>query len=290
MNKPRLKIDNVEHLEYKGKKFRFPQLLLSLISIAKRRAELNLDNVWLITGAVGSGKSTLAKGIAGVYEMMFNRDLSIDNFTWSSEGLISFTDKRENETKVIVQDEGIVGMTGRDSITKSGHQLKITLVTKRRMKIFYIILIDELQEYNQKIINRATLLIDTRFVMSNGDPQRGYFKIYSQKELKEVYMLLKDKKIKSIQQYCGKHKPFFRFSNYENIFLDEEEYENKKIEETKQDEMKNGKVIWDTTKIQAYGLWFKGGFKQVDIAEKLNKSPSTINDWIRDFKKFAFEI
>jgi hypothetical protein len=207
---------------------------MSLLSLAMRRIDLKLDNFWLISGAVGSGKSTLAKGIAGTYQLLMNRELTLDNFTWHSEGVVGFTDKKENETQVIIQDEGIVGMTGRDSMTKSGHQLKVCLVTKRRMKIFYIILIDEIHEYNQKVINRATLLLDTRFLMKNGDPRRGQFKIYNQKEIKEVYWLLKEKKIKSIQEYKPLTKPFYKFWNYEGVFVNEDDYEQKKIEETNQ--------------------------------------------------------
>lgn len=227
--------DKVEYM-YKGKKVKMSPIIISLLSLAKRRVELKLDNFWLITGAVGSGKSTFAKGIAGTYEYLFGRELTLDNFTWKSEGVVEFTDNKENQTRVVVQDEGIVGMTGRDGITKSGHQLKICLVTKRRMNIFYIILIDELQEYSLKVINRASLLIDTRMIMKNGDPQRGWFKLYNPKEIKELYFLLKERRIKSIQEYNGKTKPFYKFWNYENIFIDEEEYENKKIEETNQQE------------------------------------------------------
>ena len=277
--------DNVT-LKYKDKEFKFPMVLLSLLSLAKRRVDLKLDNVWLVSGAVGSGKSTIAKGIAGVYQMLFDRELDLENFTWRSEGVIEFTDNTKNETQVIVQDEGIVGMTGRDSLTRAGHQLKVTLVTKRRMRIFYIILIDELQEYNQKIINRATLLIDTRFIMNKGDPTRGYFKIYSQKELKECYWLLKEKKIKSIGDYNGAIKPFFRFYNYEDVFINEEEYEQKKIEETNQSNEDN-KVTWSKEKMKAFYLWGATSKKMMDIADIVGVHRNTVSTWVRDFKKYA---
>lgn len=279
-----MRFTNEDHvvIDYKGKKFKFPMILVSLLSIAKRRVDLKLDNIWLISGMVGVGKSTLAKGIAGVYQILFGRELSLDNFTWSSKGFIDFTDYPENETNVIVQDEGIVGMTGRDTITKTGQQLKITLVTKRRMRIFYIILIDEIQEYSQKVINRSTLLLDARFIMKNGDPTRGFFKIYNSDEIKEVYWLLKEKKINSIQQYNAGIKPFYKFWDYENVFFDEKEYEAKKIEETKQNS-DDTNISWKIEKTKAFGMWCRG-IKQVDIAQELGLDQSTISKYVRDFK------
>jgi len=274
-------------IKFKDKTFKFPMILLSLLSIMKRRVTLKLDNVLLITGKVGSGKSTLAKGIAGVYEMLFNRELNIDNFTWNSQGIIDFTNVQENKTKVIVQDEGIQGMTGRDGITKTGHQLKITLVTKRRMNIFYIILIDELHEYNQKVINRATLLMDTRFIMRKGDPVRGFFKIYNQHEIKQVYSLLKDKKIRSIEEYKGHSKPFYTFSNYEDIFFSEEDYENEKIKQTQQN-IDDGKISWTNEKMKAFYLWASTKKSYIDIGIIVGVHENTIGNWVRkEFKNFA---
>lgn len=271
--------------EYKGKDVKFPMILFSALSLAKRRVDLKLDNFWLISGAVGSGKSTIAQGIAGIYQILFNRELSMNNFTWRADGIVEFTDQPENETQVIIQDEGIIGMTGRDGLTKSGQQLKICLVTKRRMRIFYLILIDEIQEYSQKVINRATLLLDTRFIMNKGEPTRGFFKIYNKKEIKEIYWLLKEKKIRGIEEYKARAKPFYTFYNYEDIFVSEKDYEDKKIEETNQsDESTN--INWSSKKVKAFYLWASTNKKLVDIADIVGVSRTTMTPWKRDFLKY----
>lgn len=231
----RVIIDQQENILYKNQIIKVPQIILAILGIMKRKHTQKWDDIILITGEVGSAKSTMAQLIGGVWQHLHNDELTLDNFTWSSSGVVNFIDAKGTDNKVIIYDEAITGGTGRASLTRDGNLLKIGLVVGRRKRILYIFILDEILEFSRKIISRATLLIDMRTLMNKGEPKRGYFKLYNQKELREIYWLLKEQKIKYISEYSGKKKPFYIFRDCTNKFVNEEEYENKKIEETKQE-------------------------------------------------------
>ena len=279
-------IDKQTNITYKGKEFQFPMILLSILGILKRKSEQKWDNLILITGAVGTAKSTMAQGLAGVYEMLYGRELSLDNFTWSGQGVVDFIDREDNITEAIIYDEAVKGGTGRDVITKEGNLLKIGLVVGRRKRHLYFMLVDEIHEYSKKIISRASLLIDMRTMVVRGEDKRGYFKLYNTRELKDIYWLLKLQKIRSISEYSATGKPFYKFRNFEGIFIDEKEYEDKKIELTKS-EISTSSIKWTEDKLKAFHLWSKTTKKLVDIADIVGINRSTMTPWGRDFKKYG---
>jgi translation elongation factor P/translation initiation factor 5A len=83
-----------------------------------------------------------------------------------------------------------------------------------------------------------------------------------------------------------KKKPFFQFKDPTNKFIDEKDYENKKIEETRQEET-NDKVNWSKEKIKAFYLWSSTKKKLYEIAEVVKVNPNTMTPWVRDFKKYT---
>lgn len=271
-------------IKYKDKIAKVSPLLFSSLSLLKRGVSQNWDGLIIITGAVGTGKSTLATTIAGIWELLFKRELNIDNFTWRAEGIIEFTDRDDNETQCIVFDEAIQGGTGKDSLTKVGNALKVTLVTKRRKKHLYILLVDEVQELSKKIISRASFLIDCRTILRNGEKERGYFKIYDKNELTSIYWLLKKYLIQNISEYKGKSKPFYKFWDNKDVFVSDEEYENKKIEETNQqlDNDDGLKLSKNDKEIVSYLL--NTNLKGVDIASRLGCDPSRVSKVKSKFK------
>lgn len=274
-------------IKYKDKNAKVSPLLFSSLSLLKRGVSQNWDGLIIITGAVGTGKSTLATTIAGIWELLFKRELNIDNFTWRAEGIIEFTDRDDNETQCIVFDEAIQGGTGKDSLTKIGNALKVTLVTKRRKKHLYILLVDEVQELSKKIISRASFLIDCRTILRNGEKERGYFKIYDKNELTSIYWLLKKYLIQNISDYRGKSKPFYKFWDNKDIFVSDEEYENKKIEETNQQIETAGKINFTKQQMEAFYLWASTSKTQAAIGDIIGVSVTTIGRWVKDFKKYS---
>jgi len=281
----RVIINSQAELEYKGKKIKFPHVLVSIIGILKAKNDRKWDSLVLVTGKVGSAKSTMAQGLAGVWQLLHNKELTIENFTWSAQGVVDFIDAEGNEGDPIIFDEAIKGGTGRDVMSKEGNMLKVGLVVGRRKRHFYIMIVDELAEFNKKIISRANLLIDMRTLMCKGIETRGYFKIYNTKELQQIYWLLKEKKINYISQYSAFSKPLFQFRNLEGVFINEKEYEDKKIEETRQ-QIGTGNISWSDKKLKAFFLWASTKKKQVDIAEIIGVSANSMTTWVRDFKKY----
>lgn len=270
-------------IEYKGKVAKVTPMLFSCLSLLQRGVTQNWDGLIIVTGAVGSGKSTLATTIAGIWEMLFKREIGLDNFTWRSEGIVEFTDRTDNETQVIVFDEAIQGGTGKDSLTKAGNALKVTLVTKRRKKHLYILLVDEVQELSKKIISRASFLIDCRTILRNGEKERGYFKIYNKEELTNIYWLLKKYLIQNIGEYKGKSKPFYKFFDNKDIFVSDEEYEDKKIEETNQ-QMDENKLSIGNKEKEILGYLLYTSLKNTDIARRVQCDASYVSKVKGKFK------
>lgn len=227
-------IDKQEIIKYKEQEIKVPIIILSILGIMFNRHKSKWDDVILITGEVGTAKSTMAKLLGGLWQILNKKELTLYNFTWSAKGISDFVDNKGNDNEVIIYDEAITGGTGRASLTREGNKLKISLVVGRRKRHLYIMIVDEIQEFSKKIISRSSLLIDMRTLMVKGEKKRGYFKLYNEKELKELYWLLKEQRIKYISEYNATLKPFYVFKDCTNKFINEEEYENAKIEQTKQ--------------------------------------------------------
>lgn len=277
----RVIIDKNEIIEYGEKKVRVPLIIGSILGIMYERQKDKWDNEILITGEVGSAKSTMAKLIAGLWHVMINKELTIDNFAWSAKKVVECIDKEGNDTEGVIFDESIKGGTGRASLTKEGNLLKIGLVVGRRKRHLYIMIVDELKEFSEKIISRSSLLIDMRTLLVKGKETRGYFKIYGKDELREIYSLLKDKRIRYISEYSATSKPFYKFTDISNVFINEEEYEQEKIEQTRQqEEEKQDKK--DIAVKNAIKYLSKTGLTQAKIANILGYSRGHIGDLIRD--------
>lgn len=274
-------IDKQYKLDVFGKQIKFPKILMRHIYESYVDYKDTFDNPYLITGEVGTGKSSMATIIGGVWQVLMNEELSIKNFTWTTEGVISFTDQKGNDGHIIIWDEAIQGGTGRDSISKIGHKLKITLVTKRRKKHFYIFIVDDLKEFNEKIIKRAKLLIDMRVIKEGFRKRRGYFKIFTTDELQELYYLLKTRAIKNIKHFRGRDNNLYRYRFKENVLINDEEYEAKKIEETNQQE--NQAKTWNKQQVKAIVMHYEGATYQT-IAKELGVHKDTVGSWIREMK------
>jgi len=272
-------VDEYVKIKYKDKEIEVPTVILLIVEKFKKKIKRKLDGVVIITGEVGSGKSTMAQLIAGLHEYNMDRELSIKNFTWTSQGLVDFTDREDNETESIVFDEAISGGTGRDSITKIGNALKITLVTKRRKRHLYLFLVDEVQELSKKIISRCDYMINVKFKDRNYN--RGHFELFKRKELLELYYAFKNQKIRYLEQWERKSHIIYNFKDYTNVFINEKEYEDKKIQETKMEleKVPEGKIAIERKWLDALELKRKG-LSQVKIGNKLGVSKTTIQDWL----------
>jgi len=277
----RVIIDKQETIEYKGKKVKVPMIIMAILGIMQKKHKQKWDDVILITGEVGTAKSTMAQLIGGVWQMLNNKELNIEHFTWSAQGIVNAIDAEGNDNEVIIYDEAITGGTGRASLTKEGNLLKVGLVVGRRKRMVYIMILDELMEFSKKIISRASLLIDMRTLMVRGEATRGYFKVYQPKDLKEIYWLLKEQRIKYISHYNPYFNPFYKFRDCTDIFINEDEYEFEKIQQTRQQE-ESKKDKRDIALINSIKYLRKQGLKLPDIGKIIGYSADQVSRLSRD--------
>jgi len=252
------------------------------LELANMQRRKNKDHsIGLIVGGVGSGKTTLAKGMAGVNGMLADSKFSLNNMVWTTHSFRELYHKENMKNQPILWDESIDGI-GKLNNSNKGEQVKKTVVTGRFQLHTTYLLVDELIEFHPKLVRMCHFLIR---VMRFGT-KRGYFEVYTDKrKIKYIYDGFKyygknwsSPEIRQILPDCrGK------FPDYSDIFYDEEEYNKKKLEETRDDFSEE--IIWKPVKIAAYGLWMQGKLTQERIAHQLGVPYSTVRGWVVDFKK-----
>jgi len=253
--------------------FKFHPVLYSLIKGGKALMDDKRHFFGIVTGNVGDGKSTLVAQIVALWEKENGRNLSFDNVVWTTEKFVEKTDRDDNKTHAIWWDEAIQGATGKKvALTKEGDMLKISLVTKRFKQHFYVLVVDEIEEYSWKLIKMANFWIHVHTKYN----ERGYFKCWvDKKKIKTIYQAFKYYKwdwsrITITPDLIG------RFKDYLPKLFDEVEYDKKKLEETqvlekKDKDDKKNLQFERVTKMKAKG------FKQREIADIENISQQTVS-------------
>lgn len=256
-----------------------PYLFGLILGIAKRR-EHNWHGLILITGEVGDGKSTLGDGICGLDSYFFKKSYNIDNIVFSTTKFEELTDKTDNFYEPIKYDEAIEGATAQDMARSSkGLSFKKKIIQKRKKKHLYVMCVDELEEYAWKLVKMADVWIHVKSFGLN----RGYFDIYAKKsKIKTKYLAMKNK-----QYYLANKiypdKSNCRFMNYENIFVDDNLYQQKKDEETKSVDTKK-KESKNEQRNEAIIRALNTNMTQIKVAEIFGVSQSLIRDIKRKYK------
>jgi len=246
------------------------------------KKEHKWHNMILVTGNVGDGKSTLVEGMTAVLEALEGRKISFDNVCWRTEKLIELTDRDDNFNQTIWWDESIQGASGKSmALTSVGDQLKKALVTKRFKRHTYIFVIDEIEEYSKKLIKMCDCWIH---VYSKG-LTRGKFKAYTDKrKILRLYDLFKIQKATWATKEVGKIKANWGgyFHDYCGIFLDEKEYNKRKLEETKQAEVQDKK---SDRELKSLAGMLSKDISQKEIANMWGVEPSYISQLKSKLKK-----
>lgn len=258
--------------------FKYHPVLYSIIKGGQALMRDKRHFFGIVTGNVGDGKSTLVAQLVALWEKENGRHISFDNIVWTTEKFIEKTDREDNKTYAIWWDEAIQGATGKKvALTKEGDMLKISLVTKRFKQHFYVLVVDEIEEYSWKLIKMCNFWIHVHTKYN----ERGYFKCWVDKnKIKTIYQAFKYYKwdwsrINITPDLIG------RFKDYLPKLFDEVEYDKKKLEETQVLEKENqGKKIITNEQIEALKLSAQG-LPNTKIAAKLNRDRKTIGEWLR---------
>jgi len=251
--------------------------LVGVVEAAQIRLKENWDAFIIVTGSVGDGKSNLVAGITALFEHLNGRKMDYDNVVWTSKAFVEKTDRDDNFGKAIWWDEAIQGSSGKKmALTSEGDDLKMALVTKRFKKHFYILIVDEIEEYAWKLIKKASAWIHVKTI----GLQRGYFDIYTKSsKIKTIYRAFKEYKwdwsrINLSSDLRGK------FNKYMDVFFDQKEYDSKKLEATQIAEKEKEQKKTQMTDAQRFKLIInlkKAGFSIVKMSPILGLSPSAID-------------
>lgn len=276
--KTRVKLNLFKH-NGKSKEYVIDGGLFGVLISCLERVLNKWDSVIIITGNVGDGKSTLAQLITAIWEWFFDRKQEISQIVFRTENFMELIEREDNKTQCLLWDESISGISGRDSITKQGQALKKAFITKRYKQHMYLLLVDEIQEYNKKILSRTRCWIHCYTI----GMKRGFFKIYDdQIQIKRIYRKIKQYNLE-LEEVIKTERESYRgfMPDTTGEFFNEKEYQNKKASETNiEDENSNSKdnrVIEQRNKLITE--LNKLGMKQKDISAliQLNKvSVSTI--------------
>lgn len=263
----------------------FHGYLFGLIEALKFKVKNNWHAFIIITGNVGDGKSGLAEGLSALWEQLEERQLGFDNVVWVTEKFIEKIDRDDNFGHTVWWDEAIKGATGRKmAMTSLGEELLDGLVTKRFKKHLYILLIDDITRYSDTVIKMANAWIHVKAI----GVDRGYFDSYVlPHKISYIYDWFKIHKKKSWPKDIkpdGKGK----YQDYSGLFLDAEEYNKRKLEETAstKKEKINPKQLIDDYKYEILRNMRTQGLEWKSIATYFGEQKAhTLNTWYKRYEK-----
>lgn len=267
---------------------KYDAYLIGLIGAIKRKKENERHSLVIIIGGVGDGKTTLCEGLAGLDAAYNGHQLELEDVAWSMNSFITKMDSTENHGRPILGDEFIqAGGNRAMAITNIGNKLKIGFVTKRLKRNTYFLLADELEEFAEKLIKMADCIIVAKTIYD----ERGYFDCYTDKtNMLFLYRAFKDFKKNWHSPEVKRIKPDRKgkFFNYKGIFLDSEEFDKRKMEETKQMEEDSAKgVSLSPQMIEAMKLKRTNPkMTYAEIGKRVNVHYKTIGDWFKKMKLY----
>jgi len=244
------------------------------LTTAKEIIKKDWDMLFVLDGIEGGGKSVLAQQMAKFLDPNFNLDKIV--FTPNNFEKVV---KEANKYSCIVYDEAFAGLSSRAAMSRVNRSLVKMLTEIRQKNLFIIIVLPtffDLDKYVALWRSRALIHI------YKGDRfERGFFSFYSYDKKKSLYV-----NGKKYYTYTNPSPNFVgRFPNHYTV--DKEAYKEKKYIETTKDEKK---VSVDTKRVisereQEIALkMFGEGISKVKIRKSLNRSETTIYNWLRDIE------
>ena len=263
--------------------------LFGLVGAIKKKKDNERHAVILIAAPPGDGKSSFVEGLAALDNLFMGNRLSLDDIGWSMESFISKMDSKENVGRTIWGDEFIQSGGSRGmALTNIGNKLKIGFVTKRLKKNTYFLVVDHIKEFPEKVIEMA----DAFIVIKSFGFLRGYFDCYTDKtNIEFIYKAFKEYKKNWHSPEVKRIKPDCRgkFKDYRGIFLDPIEFDERKMEETKQIEESTSQNINLTPKMVESLKLKKENPKMThaEIAKRVGVHYKTVGDWLKKMKDYG---
>lgn len=207
--------DGMRYVSVEGK-YNLHYYLASNLERAKRMIKKDYDLVICIDGMERSGKSVLAQQI-GYY---LDRTLTIDRITFTAEEFKkAVSQAKPNEC--IILDEAMTALFSRASMSKTNIDIVRLLAEVGQKNLVIIIVLPSFFVLDQyAAVHRSRCLIHTY----TKKLQRGYFRFYSMKNKKQLYLMGKK------GYNYGAAKPNFRGWFSGAYAIDEKEYRKKKAD------------------------------------------------------------
>lgn len=206
------------HVNIQGKSYYMDLALKANLDDLKLAVKNKWDGVFVLDGMEGSGKTKFAKSI--LYYLTDGR-FKITDIFFTPEQFEQWVDQAQPGDGGL-WDEFVLGGMSEEALTRMQISIvkKMTLIRKKRLYIALLIpYFFMLKSYFA--VARARFLLH---VTSPDGIQRGYFRFYNYKQKRQLYF-----KNKKNWSYDGVAASFHgRFTNYEGMFVNEDEYEEKK--------------------------------------------------------------
>ena len=265
-----------------GQDYRLPRIIYNILKEGNNRVTQKFDFPIVITGSVGSGKSNLLFGIGGTWQNVFlKREFNIGHIHFISDDIIKATERTDNYKDFIGYDEAIQGGTSRDGMTKIGAILRKTLITKRKKGHCIVSCVDSIKELNDKILERCAVWFHVHYYRTKeGRYRRGIVKVFTPQEALKVYEDLKNKKYTKTEEHPIWQRKWkvYTLPNYANLWFPEVEYDTKKDKDTNMLEKSEADNKTLDQRNSAVMFCLELGAKQIEVANKLGLSRSTIAD------------
>jgi len=246
----------------------------------------NVVNDWDFTlvisagGEVRVGKSLLAMQIAAYWsyamwtehkkKVLFN----VDNFVLLADDLIAKGNEMGKTAHycALVYDEAGEALEGTKSMSTQTRQVTDYLRECGQYNFLNILVLPEFFALPRGIaLTRSIALIDVSYTADeNGEFQRGYFKFYSRKAKKKLYLNGK----KFLNYHAAAHNFQGRF--YKFYPIDEKRYREKKVEALQAREVKNINKEKTLLYVLVHYLATKYKVSPKDIAEDIYKEEYSI--------------
>jgi len=161
----------------------FHKKLWGLVKVIIDMKKKGWDNIFNIDGRRRAGKSTLGFTIA----YLLNPNLTINNFVSGLEEAPEKIDKAK-DGDVLLFDEGSLVVGSKDAMSKQSKQLHkiIDVIGQKRLTLIFV-MPSFLNISRQIIYDHSMFLI--KVGVSKTTLQRGKFKVYKNKQMKQLYTL-----------------------------------------------------------------------------------------------------